>query len=390
MSKVLYLSAAPRVTTHKFAENQAARSHILGVIKGLEENNYPVDKVIIGNKLPKIFSKRGSEEITRKNILSRFASDLFRIGLRGLNYWLVRNSLKKDYDFVYERFALMQNLGFYFSKRGMPWVLETNAVLSEESFSDSKTTMLKSFAYKLEEKAYQDCDFLVCVTESLKDLIISTFDVNPDKIYVMRNGVDTDLFKVKNKPNNHDELNVGYIGSITIWSNLELLVKTVKKLIEEGLKIKLHIIGDGPQKAKVMQLGEEHNISGNITFYGHVNQGKIPELSQNFDIAYCNTVHGEDADKSYASPMKLYEYMALKKPIIAGKIEDTELLIEESKTGYLFDWENQDELEDAIIKAYKNRFDLAKMGDRLRSKVVKEHSWKVRVSNLLAWLKTNQ
>jgi glycosyltransferase involved in cell wall biosynthesis len=385
--KALYLSGAPRVTLRSEAENIAARSHILGVINGFNNEGFKVDKYIVGDKLPSFFSNEGSENITRKNNVSRISADIIRIGLRYLSRGGLRfNKNINKYDLVYERFALMQSLGKFFKKKyGVLWILETNAILSSEASKESNTLFFNNVSYKFEKKAYEDCDYLVCVTNALKDQIVDEFGISSEKIIVMRNGVDVKKFIPKNSSDFNDkDFVIGYLGSITSWSCLEILIQALYQ-IKNNFKqnIKLEIIGDGPLKNDLEKLVNDKSLQNNVEIFGRIEQEQVPEYAKNFSIAYCNSVHGSLGKKTYGSPMKLYEYMAMGIPVLGGKFEDTELLVKENETGFLFDWNDENDLVRVIMNAIQEKERLHEMGMNARSSIEQNHSWEARVGDLI-------
>jgi glycosyltransferase involved in cell wall biosynthesis len=85
----------------------------------------------------------------------------------------------------------------------------------------------------------------------------------------------------------------------------------------------------------------------------------------------------------YLSPLKLYEYMAMAKPVIASNFGDARDLIVDGQTGYLFRSEDKDSLKEILHKVYKNKRALVEMGHNARRKIVEQHSWTSRVSNLI-------
>ncbi len=85
----------------------------------------------------------------------------------------------------------------------------------------------------------------------------------------------------------------------------------------------------------------------------------------------------------YGSPQKLYEYMAMEKPVIASDFEDAVRLIDDKETGYLFEANSKEGLKEALRKAYTNRHMLREMGKAARKQVVTHHSWSERVASLI-------
>lgn len=110
---------------------------------------------------------------------------------------------------------------------------------------------------------------------------------------------------------------------------------------------------------------------------------EIPQWIAGFDVGYSG--HAKlQIGKVYQSSLKLYEYMAMAKPVIASGLEDSQRVIQDGETGFLFQGGNKEELKRALIKAYQSQDKLPEMGRKAREVIVANHSWKNRVSHLIA------
>jgi len=95
---------------------------------------------------------------------------------------------------MYERFAVLQALGWVFKRDGIPWILETSGLYSDEAKTERNSLVLTGVARRLEVFAYGRCDVLVCVSAALKELVVEKTGVDPEKILVVPNGVDAAFF----------------------------------------------------------------------------------------------------------------------------------------------------------------------------------------------------
>ncbi len=382
--KFAYLSGAPRVTIKSHAENAAARNHILGVSDAIRNQGYQAEFYILGDRLRKAYSKKGSEKRLKSGKIIRLISDLLRLYFRFSNRKIALRDLSSDLDFCYERFGLFQSIGIAFKKRGIFWILETNAVLSEESSQESKTSYMNKLAAKMEKRAYESCDLLVCVTEKLKSSVVSKFDIDPEKILVMRNAIDpsnyNNVIENSSYQSNSKKLKIMYLGSLTPWCRLELLFEAIGSSGNQN-RFSVGVFGDGSDKKRIEK--EATNYEVDVDFFGQSSIEHISKKAHEYHIAYCNSVHGNLGSETYGSPMKLYEYMALGLPVLGGKFEDNLQMIKDDVTGYLFNWDSTSEIMESLDKAYENRLNLRKMGMQAKDMVFKHHTWDNRVDILL-------
>ncbi len=384
IKRVGYLSGAPRVSTLADAELAGPRSHVLGVIDGFKSCGCEVLQFIVGDRVPPGWRGKGSERLVSGGSLNRLAADILRLALAIRNKRLAWRELRGKVDCVYERYGLFQGLGSRFQRHGIPWILETNAPLSYESSGDRRTTILIGMARRMEAKAYELCDVLVCVSDSLKQVLVEKFRVDPGKIIVMPNAADTGLFDpTKHKPRRiFKGFTVGYVGTITRWQGLDSLIDSVSELSKDGKDVNLVLVGDGPFREELERKSESVGLKHCIRFIGAVARSEIPSYVAGFDVGYSGQTPLE-VGGMYLSPLKLYEYMAMAKPVIASSHEDAERLVEHGLTGFLFAPGDREQLKTAILRANKDVAVLQTMGERARGKIVAEHSWSVRVERMI-------
>lgn len=383
LQKVGYLSAAPRVSTHPNAELVGPRTHILGVIRAFESLGWEVKPFIVGDRVPRSWVVKGSEDNLRRSTLRIFLADIMRLTMGIINARKAYREMGEELNWVYERLATFQSLGGIFKKNRKLWILETNAPLFVEAKSDRNAIVLNSLAKYLEIKAYQNCDVLVCVSDTLKEIIVEQADISPSKVIVVPNGVDISFFDPSRiQPIRfYEGFTIGFVGNLASWQGVDLLLDVVRDVREEGFNILLVIVGDGPQRQGLEEKVKQFNLEKYVKFTGFIPQENVPQYIAGFDIGYTGQTLRTET-RMYCSPIKLYEYMAMGKPAIASDYEDTRRVIIDG-TGYLFKIEDQRDLRRVIIKAYQDKDILSKMGRKARDEIIQNHSWDARVNKLI-------
>lgn len=389
-----YLSGAPRVSTRPEAEASGPKTHVLGVIGAFEALGWEVYPFIVGDRVPLSWI-RGSERQLESSFSKRFVADVVRIFMGKVNAYRAWHELGDRIDWAYERFAAFQALGYPFRRRGIPWILETNAPTFYEAKSERKSIVLSSLAKSHEIQAYRSCDVLVTVTEALKDIIVQEAKIDPDKVIVIPNGVDTYRFDpAKAIPKRlYKGPTLGFVGSLIAWQALDRLIQALVELRQEGVYWNLVVVGDGPKKEEWQALVHQLGLEKHVHFVGRVPWDEVPSWIMGFDFGYSGQVELEIGEM-YLSPLKLYEYMAMGRPVIASAFEDARRVIQDGKTGYLFDPKSLDSLKAVLRRAWHEREAWIKMGEAARDRVVREDSWEARVRKLIyeveAILRDNQ
>jgi len=273
--------------------------------------------------------------------------------------------------FCYLRYARQFVPWIRYLKRRLgrvPLVIEVN------SFGAQQYGIVAS----IEARAFALADVVVCVSETLREEICTKLGARlADKVVVIPNGVDLDRFERsgKNERPSLENVNIGYVGTLKADYGIETIIQGMSLLNEAGIKAILHIVGEGPQRRRLEQLAQTMSY---IKFRGAVSFDRIPEILQTFDML----VYSTTARNLFQSPIKIYEYMAASRPIIAMRTPAIEQLIQDGVSGILVPLGSAAAVAEAVqrISSLPDRGDI--MGKTARQ-VVEKHSWTARIALLL-------
>ncbi|HWZ59385.1 MAG TPA: glycosyltransferase [Gemmatimonadaceae bacterium] len=376
-----YLSGAPRVSTRADAELAGPRAHVLGVIAGFEAAGWTVDRFIVGDRGPAVVARDG-ERLVRRGWATTLAADGARLVLRQRSAASAYAALGTHVDWVYERFALFQAMGTPFARRGIPWILETNALLADEARRERSSVVLHATARQLERAAYHACSVLVTVSDVLADRIADAMDVPREKIVVVPNGVDVERFDPARVAPRHEGtgFRIVFAGSLAPWQGLDALVRA---LVHVPAAVAV-IAGDGPARRGLEALAAELEVEARVRFLGHIDD--VPAFLAGGDVCFVGHTDRGNSAETFRSPLKLYEYLAMGKPVISSSVPDAVATITEGKTGFLFQPDDVASLVRAIGAAMAAP--LEAMGARARREAVERHSWQARVHDMIAQIES--
>ncbi len=257
---------------------------------------------------------------------------------------------KFEPDFIYERYAMYNFCGVLAARRkNIPIILEVNAPRYYERMKYEKLTFVK-FSKWLENYTCNHATKVVVVTSPLKE-ILSKQGVEEHKMVVMSNGINPDRFD-KNKefrsirskygmPEN--ALVIGIVGWFREWHGLDFLITSC---LENNLfavhNVYLLFIGDGPVVPDTKKLIDEKDLYRYVKFTGPVAHDKIAAYLAALDIAIQPRV------TDYASPMKIIEYMAMGKAIVAPDKQNIRDILTDQVNGILFEEENKSDFFEKI------------------------------------------
>jgi len=393
--RVGYLSGGPRVSTRPDAELAGPRAHVLGVIGGFAAAGWQVEPFIVGDRAPRIVARDGGR-LVQRGWSATLAADLARLALRGHSARGAWRALGGRVDWVYERFALFQALGAPFARHGVPWILETNALLADEALRERQSVVLHRTAARLERAAYHGCDVVVVVSQELADRLVTVMAVPREKILVVPNGVDVDRFDPARVrplvPSPWPEagaapgarvVRVAYAGSLVAWQGLDALLAAMQRVASAGVVVQLVLAGEGPERTALERHAVTLGVDDRVRFLGRVSPDDIPAMLAAADVCYVGHIELGAGAGAFRSPLKLYEYLAAGKPVVASAVPDAVATITDGETGYLFPPGDVEALTDALRRADADRDRWPAMGARARAGAVADHGWTARVERMI-------
>ncbi|MET3469462.1 glycosyltransferase [Microbacterium sp. 1262] len=378
VSPILYLSGAPRLSTKPTTESLGPRSHIIGVIGAFRESGASVAEFIVGDHVPQSFHAAGSEARMSASLPRRIAADIGRVLYRVRSRAKLRAELRQRGEapaLAYERYALMQELGRTAQLKGATWVLEVNALLAIESTSERRATSSRRLATIFERRTLRRADLIVAVTEQLKVAINREHGIPLDRMIVVENGVDTSKhYDSTSEP--QPVPTIGFLGTLYSWQRVDELLHAIHR---SDIPWRLRVAGEGPEYASLRRLSDALKLNERVAFLGRVHPDDVPEFLQTVDICYAG--HGSSAGV-YFSPLKLWEYLAAGRPVIASSHDATERLRADGYAVEVFD-STEDALDVALAAAADRLPLLLSTAVNDQTRVRAEHSWLARVRPLL-------
>ena len=265
---------------------------------------------------------------------------------------LVKQIILDKPDFIYERYNLYQPMGVLvamFFK--IPLLLEVNAPLVDERIKYSGLSLMR-LARIVENFTWRKASIVLPVTQVLADIIIDS-GVSREKIVVIHNGIDNNLldsvFKNK-KTNNDNNIIIGFVGFINKWHRLDLAIKAISDFPDKN--IRLVCVGDGDIKPELEELAKLLHVEDRVIFTGLKSRKEVFFHIRDFDIALQPSV------TPYASPLKLFEYLASGCLIIAPRTDNICEVLND-KNALLFEPENFDDFLDKLHSSIENFNDLS-------------------------------
>ena len=327
---------------HRIASKDGQYVHIEEIINAFKELGH---KVLLVE--PKLTSNKefGTDanivQLIRENVPG-FFHEFIEFCYAGIDFLkLSFHVINNKPDCIYERYNLFLPSGIWVKKLfRIPLILEVNAPLYEERKKYGSISLNK-LALWTESYVWKNADYILPVTNVLADRI-RALNISDDKIVVIQNGINKKQFskafnhkEIIKKYHLEDKLILGFVGFVRKWNFLDRFMQIIANNKEKNWH--LFIIGDGPELPELKRLAKSLEIIDRITMTGFVNRDELPKYISTFDIALLPDV------VEYASPLKLFEYMALKRAVLAPNKSNLREIVTDEQDIILF---NPDEVSD--------------------------------------------
>jgi glycosyltransferase involved in cell wall biosynthesis len=254
----------------------------------------------------------------------------------------------------------------------IPCIYEVNGFIGEEYEIIKANPLRKYVSSFLETLALKKATHLICVTPWIKDILQERglkkgMDVVP-------NGADIRLFHPiedarKALSLDKDTFLIGYMGTLKAWQGMEYLLAAIPYVLQEE-QVKVLIVGGGELKQWLLSTISRIGLQEHIIVHDEVDHTEVP-----FYISACDVcVLLKKPLSSGYSPLKLYEYMACQRPVVASRLHGFECL-ENEGAGILVNPEDPGEVARAILTLLRDEPLREIMGKNGRSFVEKYHTW---------------
>ncbi len=277
--------------------------------------------------------------------------EILEWGYNGVSYLALQRAVHAyDPDVIYERYALGNVAGIMAARRfQLPLLLEVNAPLAEERGRFGGLTFPEA-AQKLETFICRQSNQVLAVTEVLKAKLVEA-GAPADRVVVIPNGIDPRQFnadqpvlEAKRRLGLDGKIVLGFTGFCRPWHGLDRVVRLMARRDDVLSDAHFLIVGDGPACPGLLDLAKDLDIPDRVSVTGVVPRDRLPAHIAAFDIALQPDV------TSYASPLKLFEYMALAKAVVAPNRANIREVVADGVSASLFPPEDEEAMGEAILR----------------------------------------
>lgn len=278
----------------------------------------------------------------------------------------------------YELASMAKVLSDHFS---IPWIYEVRSfhehTWTKDIFHANTSWHTKQRIIK-ENSLMLQANHVVTISHSMKDALIER-GIPSDKITVVPNAVDVNSFspgpknkKLQKKLDLTSKKVLGYISNISKREGHGVLIKSLPIILKKHPNVVILIVGDGPEKEKMMALANQLGVEENVYFTGKVDHSEIQDYYRLIDLFIVPRTRDYASD--LVTPLKPYEAMALEIPLI---VSDRKALLEiiGNDRGYSFKTEDSKGLAEVVCKCLANLSECKKRASAARAWLIENRTW---------------
>lgn len=242
----------------------------------------------------------------------------------------------------------------------IPMVFEVRDLWPESAIDTGVLTnkWLIKMSYWLERLSYKSASWINVLTPAFEKALIAKKQLRADRISMIPNGADLDIFQpgdrnnwVREKHGLGDKFVVIYVGAHGRANALRQLIDSAKLLKDKDSQVQIMLVGNGMEKAALIEAATAAELN-NLTFVDSVAKFQIVDYVNASDV--CTAVLKKCDTFKTVYPNKLFDYMSAAKPVIVAIDGVARKLVEDAQAGLYAEPENADEFVQAVLKLKNN------------------------------------
>jgi colanic acid biosynthesis glycosyl transferase WcaI len=265
----------------------------------------------------------------------------------------------------------------------VPFIFEVRDLWPESlaavGMSNGNSLLHRSLA-RIAGFLYRYADRIVVVTPAFDDYLVERWHVPREKISVIENGVETQLFApepfsgeastgLRRELGAEGKFVVAYVGTMGMAHGLETIIAAAVQLQDTNPEIVFVMLGEGAEKERIAALAQKRGLN-NLRFVDQQPREKIPAYISASDVCLV-PLKKTDLFKTVI-PTKMLEFMSCARPVILGVDGQARAILEEARGGLVIEPENSDALVNAIRYLAANRGVARELGQNGREYIVRK------------------
>ena len=260
-------------------------------------------------------------------------------------------------------------------------------------WSETDRTIKRRLKHWLASFALSRCDRVVVLTDGLRDLVVRRYRVAAERVAVLSSGTDTGLFAPQDVATCRRRIGValgqdyiGFVGSFYRYQGLQCLLEAMAIIRRTMPSVHLLLVGDGEAAPELKQQAARLALSPYITWAGRIPYQEVPAWIGAMTLC----VAPFRGDRGETSPVKIFDYLACGKPVIASAIPSISATFTQETGVTLVPPDDPVSLAQVMLALLKDPDRQARMAVDGRSFVQQGFNWTDLINRLRKWLATEK
>ncbi|HYM13119.1 MAG TPA: glycosyltransferase family 4 protein [Bryobacterales bacterium] len=260
---------------------------------------------------------------------------------------------------------------------GIPVVLQVNAPVPHEiRCYRPELRLLPRISDWVERRMLQAADGVIVVSNALRDHLARR-GAEPAKITVIPNGADVQLFRPEAaepaiRARFPGQILVGFAGSFARFHGLELLEQAIDHISCRQPGVQFVLVGGGPGADQLRGRCRRLGCDGQVMFLGALAHNQMPGVLAAMDVLVAPYA---SQDFFYFSPIKLFEYMASGRAVVAARLGQIAEVIEHGRNGLLYDPADPGDFIEKLLELVRDPACRARLGAKARRTIAAGYTW---------------
>jgi glycosyltransferase involved in cell wall biosynthesis len=361
-----------------------ATRHITEIANRLSANGH-----LISLCVPKLDRKTSGLTMKSNVILRLIPTIPFRI-VRPLSYFVISFFylpylyFRLKPDIVYIRDIKFTILPVLLSRlNNVPCILEVNGLLDEALNVRRVSAWTFWILNTFHRWNIRNAGHIVTVTNGIRKEILLRYGISNEKISIINNGVDLTQFSpmdkklaIKKTGLSQAYKYIGFIGGLFPWHGLDQLIEAAPHVLKNEPRARFVIVGAGLMEQRLKKMLSFRNLQRKFIFTGSVPFHMVPSYINAFDVCI---VFFKKVRKDPGDPIKLYEYLACGRPVVASDVPGYGDIVKSANAGISVNSSDPIVTAEAILKLLRDNDKANDMGKRGLQKAQESFSWEKKV-----------
>ena len=356
---------------------KGASTHILHNIRGLVNSQFDVHLLTPNDGLLPTEDSIDGARVTRitQNLAQNFLERATHFGRSAFTYLMLHPEYAVvHYRNIWDGLSIAQNK----KRLGYKALFEVNGLPSIElkyHYPGIDSELLAKIKEQ-EIATLHLSDAIICPSKVTREYIAS-LGIDRKRVAVIPNGVSPADFPPSPLPPREGRTPILlYIGTLADWQGLEVVIRALPTILEQR-PVRLHIVGRGRSRQRkflskqIRKLG----VEGNVIIQAAVPHHEVPRLIAASDLCIAPLGLNDRNVTQGACPIKVLEYMASSRPLIASNMPIVRELVREDVDALLFSPNDPEDLARQVVRLLDD-FELSqRLSDSATERALHKFTW---------------